>query len=142
MTFTEKQLKELWDAEIHFDNVVNRSCIRNAPEWLTKKIISIYEDATGETVKYKMNCPSCVMNIYRMIGKIYFADLKELNELKSSIEPLSEVTPDKIDESEVTPDKIDEPEVTPDKMDVTPDKTAVSEVTPDKTKKSRKKKNV
>lgn len=84
MTFTKEQLKNLYPAEIHFDSVVNRSTIRNAPSWLTEQVINIYYEATGKKLNYQKVCSVCTFNIYKTVGKIYFEDLEQL---KSEVEP-------------------------------------------------------
>lgn len=87
MTFTEEQLEQLYDAEIHFDNACHKGCIRNVPAWLTEKVVNIYFQATGKKLNFKKGCSACVMNIMKTVGYIYFDDKAEL---KSKVEPVVE----------------------------------------------------
>lgn len=53
MHFTNDQLKQLKEAESHFNTMVNADYKRNTPRSLDEKIHKIYTEATG--TEYKMN---------------------------------------------------------------------------------------
>lgn len=77
MTFTKDQLQSLYEAEIHFKTAL-QGYIKYVPKPLTLNVLHIYEEATG--LKYNLNssCSSCVLRLYQIVGKIYYADLPEL----------------------------------------------------------------
>ena len=77
--FTEEQMKVLKEASIHFESVLKHNLIRNAPRRMTEDIVRIYELQSGQTVKRNFSCGTCVMNIYRMIGKAYYEYVEYLN---------------------------------------------------------------
>lgn len=82
MIYTEEQWKLIKEASPHYETA-KHEYIRNAPRWLTEQIISVYEAATGKTVMHKdLSCAVCVLNIYKQVGKTYFADLEERNKLE------------------------------------------------------------
>lgn len=86
MIYDEYQFEIIKKASPHFETA-RRDYIRNAPRWLTEEIVSTYETATGKKVLSKdYGCAVCVLHIYQQIGKTYFADLKEREELKSEIQ--------------------------------------------------------
>lgn len=86
MIYTEEQWKLIKQASPHYETA-RHEYIRNAPRWLTEQVINVYESATGKTVMHKdLSCAVCVLNIYKQIGKTYFDDLKEREELKSEIQ--------------------------------------------------------
>ena len=116
MIYTEQQYRILQQATPHF-NSVKHDYLRNAPRWLTEQIIDVYEQATKKTIFNKdLSCAVCVMNIYKLIGKTFDEDTKEIAEKSSKNE-----------------------DVTSDKTNVTSDKI---NVTSDKISKAKKSKNV
>lgn len=77
MIFTDEQWNEIKKASPHFESA-RRDYIRNAPMWLTKSVVDIYEAATGKTIPQRdFTCAICVLRIYQTVGNAYFADLKE-----------------------------------------------------------------
>lgn len=95
MIYTKEQMQQLYRAQIHFESVLKYSNIRNAPRYLTELIVGIYEEATGKTLNKNYSCASCVMNIYKIIGKTYFAQLKEQEEVARLKEQIEVVKPTK-----------------------------------------------
>lgn len=82
MIYTEEQWKLIKQASPHYETA-RHEYIRNAPRWLTEQIINVYEAATGKTVMHKdLSCAVCVLNIYKQVGKTYFADLEERKKLE------------------------------------------------------------
>lgn len=87
MIYTDEQFKIIEQAKPHFESV-RHEVIRNAPKWLTEQIINVYEQATKKHLLNKdLNCAVCVMNIYKVISKTYFDDLKERETQLTQIEP-------------------------------------------------------
>lgn len=83
MIYSEEQWKLIKQASPHYETT-RHEYIRNAPRWLTEQIINVYEAATGKTMMHKdLSCAVCVLNIYKQIGKTYFADLEERKKLES-----------------------------------------------------------
>jgi hypothetical protein len=86
MIFTDEQWNEIKKASPHFESA-RREYIRNAPMWLTEKVVEIYEAATGKTIPQRdFTCAICVLRIYQTVGNAYFADLKEREELQKNTE--------------------------------------------------------
>lgn len=86
MIYSEDQWRIIKEASPHYESA-RHEYIRNAPRWLTQQVIDVYEAATGKTMMHKdLSCAVCVLNIYKQIGKTYFNDLKEREELKSEIQ--------------------------------------------------------
>lgn len=75
-TFTREQLQDLWEAEVHFDSVIHTDSIKNAPKWLTERVVNIFEKATKQHLNIDYYCPVCVMRVYRIVAPIYFKDKK------------------------------------------------------------------
>ena len=83
MIYNEEQWQLISQASPHFETA-RRDYIRNAPQWLTEQIMSVYEDATGKTIMSKnLTCAVCVLRIYQTVGKTYFADLDERNKIEN-----------------------------------------------------------
>ena len=81
---------EQWDiikkASPHYETA-RHEYIRNAPRQLTEQVMNVYEAATGKKIYSRdLSCAVCVLHIYQQIGKTYFDDLKEREELKSEIQ--------------------------------------------------------
>ena len=82
MIYTDEQWELIRQASPHFETA-KRDYIRNAPRWLTEQIMSVYEGATGKTIMSRdLSCAVCVLRIYQTVGKTYFADLQERNQIK------------------------------------------------------------
>ncbi len=82
MIYTDEQWELIRQASPHYETA-RHDYIRNAPQWLTEQIMSVYEDATGKTIMSKnLTCAVCVLHIYQTVGKTYFADLDERNQIK------------------------------------------------------------
>lgn len=79
-TFTKEQIDYLWEAEVQFERVMKTNSIVNAPRWLTERVVETFEAATGKTLNKNYSCGTCVMNIYRIVGPIYFKDKKIFEE--------------------------------------------------------------
>lgn len=81
MIYSNEQWEVIKQASPHYVTA-RREYIRNAPRALTQRIIETYEEATGKTIMHKdLNCAVCVLRIYQAVGKTYFSDLAEREEL-------------------------------------------------------------
>lgn len=76
MTFTKKQIEQLYPAEVHFQNAIRDGVVRNCRRTLLDTVADIYDEATKSTSRRKWSCPTCVYNFLKMVGKAYFADKK------------------------------------------------------------------
>lgn len=82
MIFNEEQWNIIKKASPHYETA-KRDFIRNATRKMTEDIVGVYEAATGKTVPNKdSHCSVCVLRIYQIIGKAYFADLKERQKME------------------------------------------------------------
>lgn len=83
-TLTDEQWEEFKKASPHFLSAKNEY-IRNAPRWLTESVINIYESATGKIILNKdLSCATCVLNIYKVAGKLYFSELSRREKLEEN----------------------------------------------------------
>lgn len=86
MIYNEAQWEIIKKASPHYETA-RHEYIRNAPRNLTEQVMNVYEAATGKKIISRdITCAVCVLHIYQIIGKTYFADLKEREELKSEIQ--------------------------------------------------------
>ena len=82
MIFTDEQWKIVKEAGPHF-RTARQDYVRNAPMYLTQMLINIYESATGKTLANKdVTCAGCVLRLYQTVGKAYFSDLEERENLE------------------------------------------------------------
>lgn len=82
MIFTDEQWKIVKEAGPHF-RTARQDYVRNAPMYLTQMLINIYESATGKTLANKdVTCAGCVLRVYQTVGKAYFSDLEERENLE------------------------------------------------------------
>ena len=86
MIYNEEQWDIIKKASPHYETA-RHEYIRNAPRQLTEQVMNVYEAATGKKIYSRdLSCAVCVLHIYQQIGKTYFQDLKEREELKSEIQ--------------------------------------------------------
>lgn len=77
MIYSNEQWDIIKKASPHYETA-RHEYIRNAPRQLTEQIMNVYEAATGKKIYSRdLSCAVCVLHIYQIIGKTYFADLKE-----------------------------------------------------------------
>ena len=82
MIYNEEQWEVIKQASPHF-RTARQDYIRNATRQMTQQIVDVYESATGKTIMSKdYKCAVCVLRIYQTIGKTYFSDLAEREELE------------------------------------------------------------
>ena len=86
MIYNEEQWEVIKKASPHYETA-RHEYIRNAPRQLTEQVMNVYEAATGKKIFSRdLSCATCVLRIYQQIGKTYFDDLTEREELKSEIQ--------------------------------------------------------
>lgn len=83
--FTQDEMKELYDAEIHFISTNESNTLRNCPRWLVEKIKRIYEKNSGEKVNTNMSCSVCRFNLIKSVGKIYLSSKKYWEEQEKEV---------------------------------------------------------
>lgn len=113
MIYSNEQWEVIKQAGPHF-RTARQDYIRNATRQMTEQIVDVYESATGKTIMSKdYKCAVCVLRIYQTIGKTYFSDLAEREELeKNKIEENAEDNDNEVGIDE--PDDRDKNEDTPD----------------------------
>lgn len=113
MIYNEQQWEVIKQAGPHF-RTARQDYIRNATRQMTEQIVDVYESATGKTIMSKdYKCAVCVLRIYQTIGKTYFSDLAEREELeKNKIEENAENNDNEVGFTE--PDNGDKDKDTPD----------------------------
>jgi len=84
MIYNNEQWEIIKQASPHF-RTARQDYIRNAPRQMTEQIINVYEAATGRTIMSKdLSCAVCVLRIYQTVGRTYFSDLAEREELEKN----------------------------------------------------------
>ena len=88
MTFTQSQLEILKEAEVFFEQATH-GYVRYAPRTLHTLVADTYFEATGQKIPANWSCSTCVLNLYRKVGSIYFKDKEELekNQASNELEP-------------------------------------------------------
>lgn len=85
--FSKEQIEVLKQAEIHFYTAFNLNYKRNTPNTLNALVLSLYEAEIGHPYKTNLNCPKCLLTLYKNCGKIYFESIAEQNKTKAIDEP-------------------------------------------------------
>lgn len=78
MTLTKDQLDSLYPAEIHFDRALNQGTIVSPPRWLSERVCDILDLVTGKKHSRQLSCATCLFQIYKEAGKMYFDSLNTL----------------------------------------------------------------
>lgn len=84
MTFSKEQIEQLSMFEKQFDGAVYHERLRNAQRWMTEQIVALYESVTNNKLSHNYSCASCLMNIYRHVGTIYFNDKAAYEDMEKS----------------------------------------------------------
>lgn len=74
MTFTDEQYNALSKYEQHFDTAVHASWSRYPGSAALDEIHSIYCSVTGDKRQNNKSCQSCIMNLLKDCGKLFYAD--------------------------------------------------------------------
>ena len=83
---TDEQWNAFKEASPHFLSS-KHDYIRNCPKWLSEQTINIYESVTGKTILNKnLNCAVCILNMFKITGKLYFDELERRNKKQNEIE--------------------------------------------------------
>ena len=76
MKLTEEQIKTLSAYEQHFETAVNGNWSRYPGVVALQQIHRIMEDVTGTKRPLNTNCQSCVLNLLKDCGILYFESKK------------------------------------------------------------------
>lgn len=75
--FTEKQMAFLATQERDMRTAVESNWSRYPGQANIEKMRKIWEDLTGQTREIRLSCSSCILNLVRDMGILYFAQKKE-----------------------------------------------------------------
>lgn len=103
MIFTDKQFKELQEAESYFETMVKADFKRNTPRVLDEKVHRIYQEATGVDFRINYSCSVCIGKLYKLVGKLYLED--KAKRVDKGTEPSATERPRKPKSSKVVANK-------------------------------------
>lgn len=75
--FTEKQMAFLATQERDMRTAVESNWSRYPGQANIEKMRKIWEELTGQTREIRLSCSSCILNLVRDMGILYFAQKKE-----------------------------------------------------------------
>ena len=75
--FTEKQMAFLATQERDMRTAVESNWSRYPGQANIEQMRKIWEDLTGQTREIRLSCSSCILNLVRDMGVLYFAQKKE-----------------------------------------------------------------
>ena len=75
--FTEKQMAFLATQERDMRTAVESNWSRYPGQANIEQMRKIWEDLTGQTREIRLSCSSCILNLVRDMGILYFAQKKE-----------------------------------------------------------------
>lgn len=73
MAFNKEQMVALSAYEGYFETAVKASWSRNPGRDALKEIHAIFTSATGDQRRFNDNCSTCILNLLKDCGKVYFA---------------------------------------------------------------------
>lgn len=73
MRFSKEQMELLKPFEGYFETAVKANWSRNPGRSGLKVIHEVFTKATGDPRRYNDNCNTCILNLLRDCGSIYFA---------------------------------------------------------------------
>lgn len=76
--YTKKQLDRLKELDViqHFTTVINSQYKRGTFRHVDEEVADIYENASGKKIQRNFTCKSCVFNLYKVAGELYFESEK------------------------------------------------------------------
>lgn len=77
MNYTDAQFNALIPFEDNFRTAVEGEWTRRVPADAQTLIRKTYEDASGTRIPYNSGCQTCLINLLKRAGRLYFADKKE-----------------------------------------------------------------
>lgn len=77
--FNKKQIKALKVAEPFFTTAVRSGYKRATSSTLNDMVADYYDSVSGRNpISRNWSCNTCVFNLYKMCGKIYFDSIKQV----------------------------------------------------------------
>lgn len=73
--FNKKQLKTLQKQELNLKRAYKSNFKTHTMQWENDEVAKVYEEATGIKLK-DWSCPSCCLNNYKKVGKLYFESVE------------------------------------------------------------------
>lgn len=77
MKLSNEQMESLAPYERHFKTAIEAGWSRHPGSSALDLMNDIYTQVTGIRQRLNRGCSSCIMNLIKDVGAIYFADLKE-----------------------------------------------------------------
>lgn len=85
MNYTDQQFNALAPYEDNLRTAVEGEWTRRIPVEGQILIRKTYEDATNSRIPFNVGCASCLINLLRRAGRLYFADKKEREANKEAL---------------------------------------------------------
>ena len=79
-TFNKTEMKTLKKYENNFKTALYSDYSRNMMRTDLEKIVGIYEKKLGHTYSMNYSCGACQLKLLKLVGKIYFDTLPEVEE--------------------------------------------------------------
>lgn len=78
--FSKQDLKELKDmgAVEHFDTILNSDFKRGTPHAMNVRVAELLDAARGQVVNRNLSCRSCVYELYKQAGRLYYESLAHI----------------------------------------------------------------
>lgn len=78
--FSREQIKELkaLGAVEHFDTILNSDFKRGTPHAMNVRVAELLDAARGQVVNRNLSCRSCVYELYKQAGRLYYDSLAEI----------------------------------------------------------------
>lgn len=73
-----KELKALGAVE-HFDTILNSDFKRGTPHAMNVRVAELLDAARGQVVNRNLSCRSCVYELYKQAGRLYYDSLAEIH---------------------------------------------------------------
>lgn len=86
MNYTDQQFNALALYEDNLRTAVEGEWTRRIPVEGQIIIRKTYEDATNSRIPFNVGCASCLINLLRRAGRLYFADKKEREANKEALD--------------------------------------------------------
>lgn len=85
--FTKDDINILMKYEYYFSTVIKYNYKRNTTRQINDEVADVYERTTNEKLSRNYSCSSCVFNIFKTVGKLYFDSIEYWkNEDKKALE--------------------------------------------------------
>ena len=107
--FSKEEIKELktLGAVEHFDTILNSDFKRGTPHAMNVRVAELLDEARGQVVNRNLSCRSCVYELYKQAGRLYYDSLAEIQ--KENLEKARAAKKSKQQESALEPSTPGEP---------------------------------